>query len=177
MTIPNLITIGRFCLVPVVILCIVEGRWAAAFFLFLAAGISDAVDGFLARRFGMGSELGAYIDPLADKALLTSIYVALAIEHVVPNWLAIAVVSRDVMILSAIVVSWLMHRPVDIRPLAVSKINTAAQIGFAVLVLAMSAFGLALGGLVEPWLAPIVAALTVWSAAAYLAGWLRHMAA
>lgn len=176
MTIPNLITIGRLVIVPLVIVMIMQERWAAAFILFVAAGVSDAIDGFIARRFDMKSELGAYIDALADKALLVSIYVTLAIIGVVPGWLAIVVVSRDLMIVSAIVLSWVMGRPVEIKPLLVSKLNTAAQIGFAALVLSTKAFGVDLGGFDDAAVLA-VAALTVASAGAYLAGWLKHMAA
>jgi cardiolipin synthase (CMP-forming) len=176
MTLPNLITIGRLVLVPLVVVMIVQRQWATAFVLFVVAGLSDAVDGFIARRYDMRSEFGAYIDPLADKALLVSIYVTLAIRDVLPSWVAIAVVSRDAMIVAAILVSWLMQRPVDIKPLLISKLNTAAQIVFAAVVLGTSAFQGPTGWL-EPWGAGIVLALTAGSAAAYLAGWLRHMAA
>ena len=94
-----------------------------AFILFVAAGISDAVDGFLAKRFGMTTELGAYLDPLADKAMLVSIYVALGIIEAIPRWLVILVVSRDIMIVSAVMLSWLVHKPVRLKPLLVSELN------------------------------------------------------
>ncbi len=100
LSIPNLITLGRILLVPVVVWAITAGEMRIAFVLFLAAGISDAVDGFLAKRFGMATELGAYLDPLADKAMLVSIYVALGIADAVPGWLVILVVSRDIMIVT-----------------------------------------------------------------------------
>jgi cardiolipin synthase len=175
MTIPNLITIGRLIIVPVVIVMIMQGRWPAAFVLFVVAGISDAIDGFIARRFDMRSEFGAYIDPVADKALLVSIYVTLSIAGILPGWLAIVVVARDLMIVSAILLSWVMQRPVEIRPLLVSKLNTAAQIGFAALVLSTQTFGVDLAGF-DDFAMLVVAALTIASAGAYLAGWLRHMA-
>jgi cardiolipin synthase len=176
MTIPNIITIGRLIIVPFVVMMIGQGRWGIAFVLFLAAGISDAVDGFIAKRFDMRSEFGAYIDPLADKALLVSIYVTLPIIGVLPGWIAIVVVSRDLMIISAIMISWLMDRPVAIKPLAISKANTAVQIAFAALILGKKAFGFELNAFdtAALW---VVAALTVASVAAYLAKWLRHMAA
>jgi cardiolipin synthase len=145
MTIPNLITIARLILVPLVIASIGSGNWQIAFVLFAVAGISDGVDGFIARRFNMRSELGAYLDPLADKALLVSIYVALAVFNVLPGWLAILVVSRDLMIVSAIMLSWLMDRRLEIRLLTVSKMNTAAQITFAGLV-PDRGFGIPLAG-------------------------------
>src|SRR5688500_14493920 len=92
MTIPNLITIARLIMVPLVIVMIGQGQWMTAFVLFMAAGLSDAVDGFIAKRFDMRSELGAYLDPLADKALLMSIYVTLSVTGVLPGWLAVTVV-------------------------------------------------------------------------------------
>lgn len=176
MTIPNLITIARLLIVPVVIVMIVQERWSAAFVLFVVAGISDAVDGFIARQFDMRSEFGAYIDPLADKSLLMSIYVTLAIVGVLPAWLAIVVVSRDLMIVAAIMLSWVMDRPVQIKPVLVSKMNTAAQISFAALVLAAKTFDIEIGNFALVAMGA-VAVLTVASAAVYLAGWLRHMAA
>jgi len=87
LSIPNLITLGRILLVPVVVWAITAGEMRIAFLLFLAAGISDAVDGFLAKRFGMTTELGAYLDPLADKAMLVSMYVAL--EHDPEKWIPV----------------------------------------------------------------------------------------
>jgi cardiolipin synthase len=176
MTIPNLITIARLILVPIVIAAIGSGNWQVAFVLFAMAGISDGIDGFIARRFDMRSELGAYLDPLADKALLVSIYVALSVFKVLPGWIAILVVSRDLMIVSAIIVSWLMEKPVEIKPFAVSKMNTAAQITFAGLVLGSKAFAIPLGALEDVSIV-LVAVLTLMSAGAYLAFWLRHMAA
>jgi cardiolipin synthase len=99
-------------LVPVVVWAIASGAMQLAFLLFLAAGISDAIDGFLAKRFGMTTELGAYLDPLADKTMLVSIYVTLAIVGDIPRWLVILVVSRDIMIVSAVILSWLVDKPV-----------------------------------------------------------------
>jgi cardiolipin synthase len=174
MTIPNIITIGRLFIVPLVIVAILQGQWPTAFVLFVVAGVSDGIDGFIARRFDMQSEFGAYIDPLADKALLVSIYVTLAVVGVLPAWLAVVVVFRDAMIVAAVVLSWVMSRPVAIRPMMVSKVNTAAQIGFAALVLSTKAFGVDLGGFDDGAML-ILAALTVASAGAYLAGWMRHM--
>ena len=121
LSIPNLITLGRILLVPVVVWAITAGEMRIAFVLFLAAGISDAVDGFLAKRFGMTTELGAYLDPLADKAMLVSIYIALGIIEAIPRWLVILVVSRDIMIVSAVMLSWLVDKPVALKPLFVSK--------------------------------------------------------
>jgi cardiolipin synthase len=175
MTIPNLITIARLIMVPLIVVMIGQERWGLAFALFVAAGASDGIDGFIARRFNMRSEFGAYLDALADKALLVSIYVTLSVTGVLPGWLAILVVSRDLMIISAILVSRLMERPLAIKPLFVSKLNTGAQIVFAALVLGTKAFTLDVPTLDAAGMI-LVAGLTIVSAAAYLARWMRHMA-
>lgn len=171
---PNLITLMRLALVPVVITLIVQPKWGLAFVLFVIAGVSDAIDGWLAKRLDLRSELGAWLDPLADKALLVSIYIALAVTGVIPAFIAILVVSRDVMIIAGVLVAVLLDRPLPIKPLWVSKINTTVQIAFASAVLAAKAFDLPLGLWFEGsvW---IVAALTVLSAGAYVRQWLRHM--
>ncbi|WP_293858454.1 CDP-alcohol phosphatidyltransferase family protein [uncultured Alsobacter sp.] len=171
---PNIITIGRLFLVPFVVAMILRGQWSLAFFAFLLAGISDAVDGFIARRFDMRSELGAYLDPLADKALLVSIYITLSVVAVMPSWMAIVVVSRDLMIVGAVVLSWVLSNPVIINPSRLSKLNTAAQIALAGLVLGAHAFAIEDDVYLDQLLL-VVAALTTASAAHYLAQWLRHM--
>jgi cardiolipin synthase len=174
LSIPNLITLGRIILVPIVVWAITSGEMRVAFFLFLAAGISDAVDGFLAKRFHMASELGAYLDPLADKALIVSIYVALGIAGALPISLVILVVSRDIMIISGFMLSWLVDRPMPINPLPVSKVNTVVQIVLATLVLAEQGFALNAAP-VTAIIIGLVAILTLLSIAFYLAEWLRHM--
>ena len=173
-SLPNLITLGRLVLVPVVMTMIATQRWPEACLLFLVAGIYDAVDGWLAKTFDLRTELGAYLDPVADKALIVSIYVALAIAAVLPATLAIIVVSRDLMIVGAIMISWLLRKPVEIRPLLISKLNTVVQISFAAVVLGVKAFGFSLGIWFDLSLY-LVAALTLASMAAYLAQWVRHM--
>jgi cardiolipin synthase len=175
LSIPNLITLGRILLVPVVVWAITAGEMKIAFVLFLAAGISDAVDGFLAKRFGMATELGAYLDPLADKAMLVSIYVALgAVTDALPRWLVILVVSRDIMIVSAVILSWVVDKPVPLRPLPVSKLNTVAQIVLAGVVMAAIGFDFD-ASVAMVLLTPLVAALTLLSVAFYVAEWVRHM--
>ena len=174
MSIPNLITLGRILLVPVVVWAIIYGELWLAFVLFLAAGVSDAVDGYLAKRFDMASELGAYLDPLADKTLIVSIYVTLGIAGKIPLWLVILVVSRDIMIVGAIMLSWLLGSPLKVKPLLVSKLNTVAQIVFACVVLASLGFNLRADNLVFA-LIPLVAALTLLSVAAYVREFVRHM--
>ncbi len=174
MSIPNLITLGRILLVPIVVWAIASGTMWIAFVLFLAAGASDAVDGFLAKRFGWTTVLGAYLDPLADKALIVSIYLTLGINGFIPRWLVIMVVSRDILIVGGIMLSWVVGSPLKIKPLLVSKLNTLAQILFACAVLGSLGFAVQIDTLttVLMWL---VAALTLLSVAAYLAEWVRHM--
>jgi len=174
LSLPNLITIARILSVPVMVWAIASGEMLIAFGLFVLAGLSDAVDGYLAKRFGMRSELGAYLDPLADKALIVSIYVALGISAAVPRSLVILVVSRDIMIVGAVILSWLVGKPIAVRPLLVSKLNTAAQIGFAALVLASLGIGFDAGWAV-PAAMSLVAALTLLSIAAYVREWVHHM--
>jgi cardiolipin synthase len=165
---------GRILLVPVVVWAIAAGQLHIAFILFMVAAISDAVDGFLAKRFGMTSELGAYLDPLADKVLIVSIYISLAVTAVIPKWLVILVVSRDIMIVGAVILSWLVGKPVRVKPLMVSKLNTAAQIVYACVVLASHGFDWKLD-LLQWVLMVLVAALTLLSVAFYVAEWVRHM--
>jgi len=174
LSIPNLITLARILSVPIVVWAITSGEMMIAFILFVIAGISDAVDGYLAKRFNMASEMGAYLDPLADKALIVSIYVSLGIAGAIPRWLVIFVVARDIMIIGAVILTWLIGRPMAVKPLLVSKLNTVAQIVFACLVLGSLAFGFNAGPLL-PLLMYLVAVLTFLSIAFYLAEWIRHV--
>ncbi len=175
MNIPNIITLGRIFLVPVVFWLLVSRRLETAFFVFLVAGVSDAVDGFLAKRYGWQTELGAYMDPLADKLLLVTVFVAFGFLDELPSWLVIAVVSRDLLIIIAFLFAWGVGHPLVVKPYRISKVNTVAQIALAALVLADGAFGLGWSTLrlVMVW---ITAALTLGSLAAYLQAWVRHMA-
>lgn len=175
MYLPNIITIARIFSVPVMIWMIVTGNLAYAFGLFVVAGLSDALDGFLARRFGWQTELGAYLDPIADKTMLTSVYASLSFHGYMPIWLGLLVVSRDLLIVGAVVLAWLLDRGMEIKPMLLGKINTALQIVLAAGVLAEH--GLALGWM--GYLMPLMwgtALLTGISALLYLTAWLRHMA-
>jgi cardiolipin synthase len=174
MNLPNTLTIGRVALVPITIWLISIGRYQAAFWCFIVAGLTDAVDGWLARKLDQRTELGAYLDPIADKSLLMSIYVVLAMLGHAPLWLAILVVFRDVVIVGAIVLSWVLARPITIAPLYVSKMNTTGQIALAALILANLGFGSGLEDLVT-LATPMVGALTAASMIAYLMQWTRHM--
>lgn len=175
MALPNIITVFRIFLVPMVVWLMLDGRMQTAFLLFLVAGISDGIDGYIAKRYGWQTELGAHLDPLADKMLLVSIYVVLGLFSHIPTWLVVAVVSRDILIVGAILLSWLMDRPVPVRPLLVSKINTAGQIALAAMVLGDLGFAIGLEPII-PFFIWGVGGLTVVSAGAYLVTWLAYMA-
>lgn len=174
--IPNLLTIGRVFAVPLVVWLIAGGEYLWAFWIFTIAAVSDGVDGAIARAWDQRTELGAYLDPIADKALLASIYVTLAIYGEMPRPLVIAVVFRDLVIIGAVILSWLIERPLPIEPLKISKLNTLAQLLFAGLVLGANGYGLD-WPTAERVGAYLVGALTLASAAAYLAAFIHHMAA
>ena len=140
---PNLITLARLAMAPLAVGLILSQRFGAAFAVFVVAGVSDGIDGYIAKRFRLTTELGAHLDPLADKVLIDAIYVTLASIGQLPPWLAILIVSRDATILAAMILAWLMSRPFAIRPTLISKLNTVAQIAFAAFLLGSRAFGFA----------------------------------
>lgn len=173
-TIPNLISILRLLLVPLVVLAMLQARWEWALAGFVIAGVSDGIDGFIARHFNQHSRLGAYLDPIADKLLLVSVFIVLGISGELPLWLVVAMVSRDGLIICAVLLSSVMGHPVEVKPLLVSKVNTAVQIVLAAEVLAELTFDMHLDPL-RTTLIMLSGLLTVASAAAYLVAWLRHM--
>jgi len=137
-TLPNIISFARLCAVPLAIWLVLHHRFPLAFALFVSAGVSDAIDGWLARRRG-GTVLGAILDPLADKALMVGMYITLAAIGQLPDWLAILVVFRDLMIVGGLILLWMTSHNLHIRPLEVSKANTALQIGLVAVVLGLDA--------------------------------------
>ena len=146
LTLPNAITFARLCAVPATVWLMLRHDLHAAFAVFVAAGLSDAVDGWLARRRGGGNAIGAVLDPVADKALLVSMYVTLAAVGVLPDWLAILVVFRDVVIVGGVLVLAVLGHAVRIRPLLVSKLNTAMQIVLVAVALLLHGFDAARAG-------------------------------
>ncbi len=173
-TLPNLITLARICAVPATIWLILQHRLDLAFLVFVGAGISDAIDGWLARALDARSALGALLDPVADKALLVSVYVTLAAIGVLPDWLAILVVFRDLVIVGGVLVLWVLGQPPSIRPILVSKVNTFMQIGLAALALLLAGFGLVAEHLL--WLGVwAVAGTTTVSGAFYVVATMRGM--
>jgi cardiolipin synthase len=132
---PNAITLSRIALAPVFILVLKDGDFLSALGIFLLAGISDGLDGFIAKRFNMQSRLGAILDPLADKILIVSAYVMLTIMNHIPFWLMLTVAFRDLMIISCYLIYTSMIGAVQMRPSYLSKLNTFIQISLIVLIL------------------------------------------
>jgi len=136
---PNLFTLARLVLAPFVASDILHGRYDRALVLFFLAGVSDAIDGFLARRLRQSSRAGAYFDPLADKILLSVIYVALGIAHDVPWWMVAVVFSRDVLILAMAGYGLLFTSVRAFPPSIWGKISTFLQIAAALVVMGAQA--------------------------------------
>lgn len=170
MNLPNLITLGRLLSVPLAIWLILDGAFWAAFCLFVLAGASDAVDGFLAKRFDMRTRIGALMDPIADKALLVSVYVTLGIAGGLPAWLVILVVFRDALIIGGFLLMQVLANKTRWDPLIISKINTAMQLVLAAAALARLGFGFPGPRTVEI-LVLVAAATTILSGGAYLVRW------
>ncbi len=165
---PNLITLGRLLAVPITIWLILNNFVLAAFWLFVAAGVSDAIDGFIAKRWDQVTEIGKYLDPIADKSLLVSIYITLGIQGQLESWLVILVVFRDIMIVGAVILYQTMVRGLEVAPLFISKVNTLAQIIVAALVLGSNGYGVDLG-LFFDLMVLIVAMTTFVSGLSYMA--------
>jgi len=128
MNIPNLLTIFRISLVPVFVIFVIHNDLWKALIIFILAGITDGLDGFLARLLNQRTVVGSYLDPIADKMLLMSAYIGLALKDMLPGWLSVIVVSRDVIILAGIAIIFLMGKGTDIRPSLASKFTTVFQI-------------------------------------------------
>jgi cardiolipin synthase len=139
---PNIITLARIALVPVLILLLKDQEYAAGLIVFVIAGASDALDGYLAKRLNVQSRLGAILDPVADKLLLVSAYVMLTLLGHIPFWLVLVVVFRDLLIVGGYMLYTSHAGPVKMRPSILSKLNTLMQIALATLVLAQQAAGL-----------------------------------
>ena len=172
MNLPNIISLGRLLSVPVVIYLILNDFMAAAFWLFIAAGISDGVDGYLAKTLGQSSALGAYLDPIADKVLLVGVYLTLGQDGHLPTWLVIMVVFRDLIIVGGIILLHISNSGIRMRPLLISKVNTAAQIALIALVLVELGLKIDLGGFLDV-LIYVVGATTIASGASYIINWGR----
>ena len=169
-SIPNLITLLRLFAVPILVWLILYGLLEAAFWVFVAAGVSDGLDGFIAKRYGLVTRLGAYLDPIADKALLVSVYITLGQAGYIDTLLVILVVFRDVLIVGGTVMFHALGNPIEMKPFFISKFNTLIQIVLVSAVLANQGMGLPDFGML-PTLSFLAGVTTVLSGLAYLGRW------
>ena len=175
MTVPNLISLGRLLSVPLIIYLIMNESYGWAFALFLLAGASDAIDGYIAKALDQTSTLGVYLDPLADKALIVSVYLTLGLQGLIEDFVVILVIFRDVLIVGGLLLLLVLRKHWEVKPVLVSKVNTGVQIFLAGAVLAQSGLSLAMAELVQAAVYAVVAT-TVASGAWYLIVWARQMA-
>ncbi len=170
-TIPNLLSVLRMGLAPLFIISVLDGKPLRALILFLVAGVTDSLDGFIARRANQQSLLGAYLDPIADKILLTSAYIALSIPSLnhgvqIPLWITVLVIARDLMIVVMAVIMALASGIRNFPPSKLSKFNTLVQV-VTVLVVLVSAL--------LPNLEPVATTLLYLVAATTLSSGLHYM--
>lgn len=140
MTVPNLITAIRIVLAPIFIIYLINDQFLPGLVVFVICGVSDGLDGLIARLFNQKSRLGSYLDPLADKLILVSAFVTLAIRGFLPAWLTVMVISRDVMILLGVFVLFLNGLKFSIKPFFSSKITTCLQFITVIVVLSKDYF-------------------------------------
>jgi cardiolipin synthase (CMP-forming) len=164
---PNAISLGRLLAVPITVWLMLESRWAWALGMFVAAGVSDAIDGWLARKMNARTTLGHYLDPMADKALLVAVFVTLAFKGAVPTWLVLLIVTRDLLIVGGALLLYMVGQPIKMDPLPISKVNTVAQIVLAGMVLLQLASGM-VPELVMQGLTAAVVGTTLLSGAGYV---------
>ena len=138
MNIPNALTLFRMLLVPFFVIFLLYGHPLYAFLTFALAGVTDALDGFIARVFHQKTILGAYLDPIADKLLIVTSYIMLAVIDLLPPWLSVLVISRDIVILLGIVVLFINNKSIEIKPTIIGKISTFTQIATVVVALAVA---------------------------------------
>ncbi|MEM7042633.1 MAG: CDP-alcohol phosphatidyltransferase family protein [Pseudomonadota bacterium] len=169
----NLITLGRLLMVPPLMWLIVSDNVWAAFWLFVAAGVSDALDGYIAKTFNQHTNVGAILDPLADKALLDGVYIALALSGHLPMWLAALVVARDVLIVLGVILIRRRDPVFRVRPLKTGKANTFMQIVLAAMALGVWGGVADVSHLMVPmiWM---VAAMTLISGGSYVVQAMRN---
>ena len=173
---PNFLTTLRLAAAPATAVLLAAGHFTAAFGVFAAAGLSDAADGFLAKRFGLSSRLGRVLDPAADKALMLAAFVTLAVLDDVPAWLAGIVIARDALILLGLAIAMAAQAPISIQPLLIGKLCTVLQVLYIGWHLAALAFDFPTGS-VSPADAYAVGLVAVLSGTAYLAVWFQAMRA
>ena len=170
---PNLICIARVLLIFPLIDLLVEAQFGWALVIFSIAAISDGVDGFLAKRFGWVSPLGSLLDPLADKLLLVSVFITCGILALIPSWLVVLVVLRDVIIAAGAFIYHYRVEPLVGQPLFSSKVNTLLQFILIIAVMVSLSF-FPLSEALITFLVGGVLATTVWSGSKYVFLWLSR---
>lgn len=178
MNIANIITIIRLLFTPFIIWLILSGYYKTSFIFFILSGLSDAIDGFIAKKFNQITVLGSYLDPLADKILIVSSILVLGFIGIIPSWLLILIVSRDLAILGAVIISWLMESDLKIEPIFSSKINTFLQILYIGLILLNLSNFInlnTLGSIIIPYFSYIIGFFTSLSWGIYLVLWLKNI--
>jgi len=173
--VPNFLTALRLCAAPLTAYLILSGIDGGALAVFAFAGLSDALDGYLARRLSLNSRFGAYLDPAADKLLMLASFVTLTMMHAVPFWLTALVIGRDIAIVACVGLAWLLAIPLRIAPLLIGKASTVVQVAFIALVLLLRAIDIDNPQAVEVAVLA-TAAVTLASWLAYGQLWFRAMA-
>lgn len=168
MTIPNMLTLSRIFLTPLLVWFLLDNRTKEALYVFLIAGSTDGLDGLIARLFHQKSKLGAYLDPLADKLLLVSSFLLLGRLGFVPSWLVIITVSRDTIILLGIIMLMFHQVQIEIRPSVLSKTTTLMQLATVLTVLIVNAYAISVPPLAEGMLFVMTALLSIVSGFHYM---------
>jgi len=167
LNIPNLLTLARILLTPLLVIFLIDKKYELAFLVFVVAGVTDGLDGFIARIMRQKTRIGAILDPIADKALLASSYITMAVTGIIPDWLAVTVISRDIIIVFGVMVLLLFHSGVEICPSIISKLTTLFQL--------LTVF-FVLGGMVMKITChPLVASLYVITAILTIASGLHYL--
>jgi len=167
---PNLLTALRLAAAPALPALLMHGEYSMALGIFAFAGLSDAADGYLAKRFGMTTRFGRYLDPAADKLLMLAAFLTLSVMKVSPWWLAALVIGRDVAIVLAVIMAFVMALPLRVQPLFIGKVNTVVQVSYIGLMLIFLVFGIA-APQISGWAALVTAVFTIVSWFAYAGLW------
>ena len=174
MNIPNFISLARLIAVPLIVYLILQASYGWAFWMFVLAGVSDALDGYLAKRMDQVSNLGSYLDPIADKSLLVGVYLTLGLQGLIDDLVVILVVFRDLMIVGGVVMLFIFRNHTKVEPILVSKFNTGAQLLLVTVVLAEAGNGFSIP-MLDQTLSQLVIATTILSGGWYLVRWGRQM--
>jgi cardiolipin synthase len=168
MNLPNAITIIRILLIPLFLYKVIQGEMVFATIVYLTAAVSDGLDGFIARFWNLKTKLGTFLDPMADKLLVTASFLSLSMIKIVPLWITLAVISRDIIIVGGSLLIYLIKHELTIRPQPIGKVTTFFQFSYILLVLLGSAFVIPfLSKLYNPMLL-ITGGLTIISLAVYI---------